>query len=297
MTFEMPANAGWVGFRLRVRDLSRALVFWRDLLGLSEVARERETVVLAPARRNFTVELEPRPDAPLRLHPSIGLYHVALLLPNRTSLAAVVRRLLDAGVAFEGASDHGVSQALYFRDPEGNGLELYWDRPRETWPRPSTGEGVAMVTRPLPLEDLLALADRGEGLPPDTRMGHIHLHVPDLDAAEAFFVGLFGMKVTQRDYPGARFFAAGDYHHHVGVNVWARGRRADPRATGLVLSFWQVPKGTLTQFENHLRAQGAVFGREGSRLWLQDPADSRVVVLEDEGTSCTSDEGSSNTWK
>ena len=235
------------GLTLRVRDLDAQLAFYRDLLGLEVVSREDHRVQLAPAGREFTLTLVHVPDAPLRSRPSLGLYHFALLLPDRKTLAATFRRLLEARYPhFQGASDHGVSEALYLSDPEGNGIELYRDRPRAEWPM--AGSQVEMYSRQLDLENLLAEAPQSAGLDAATTFGHLHLHVADLDQAEAFFTGL-GMAVMQRDYPGARFLAADGYHHRMGNNLWAKGRTAPPESTGLLeysLALWGREPATLT---------------------------------------------------
>lgn len=204
---------------LRVRDLGAALRFYRDLLGLRWEA-DPPLHRLFPEGKAFFLELAHDPQPPHRSHPSVGLYHFALLLPNRRSLAGVFRRLLEAGAPFEGAADHGVSEALYFRDPEGNGLELYWDRPWGAWP-----QGPLMFTAPLNLEGLLRENPQPHPLSPETRLGHLHLHVGNLQEAEAFFRGRLGMETTLRTYPGALFFAWDGYHHHVGANTWAKGRK------------------------------------------------------------------------
>ncbi|GLV47477.1 glyoxalase [Thermus sp. LT1-2-5] len=224
----MPFPRRLLSLALRVRDLEAALGFYRHLLGLG-VEEDPPRYRLFPAGRGFYLELHHDPQAPLRPYPSLGLYHFALLLPDRKALAGVFRRLLEAGAFFEGAADHGVSEALYFRDPEGNGLELYWDRPQGEWPK-----GPLMFTAPLDLEGLLAESPKAAPLPPETLLGHLHLHVEDLAEAEAFFTGSLGMEVTLRTYPGALFFAWDGYHHHVGANTWAGKRRAPYGATGLL---------------------------------------------------------------
>ncbi len=215
------------------------LAFYRDLLGLTHEA-DPPYHRLTPEGGAFSLFLLHDPLAPLRPHPSVGLYHFALLLPHRKALAGVFRRLLEAGAHFEGAADHGVSEALYFRDPEGNGLELYRDRPEGEWPK-----GPLMFTAPLNLEKLLLEAPSSTPLPPETRLGHLHLHVQDLEEAEAFFAGRLGMAVTLRTYPGALFFAWDGYHHHVGANTWAGGKRAPEGATGLVSYTLLAPKGVV----------------------------------------------------
>lgn len=231
------------GLTLRVKNLETQLAFYRDLLGLEVMDQNENKITLAPAGRHFTVTLVHDPEAPLRPQPTLGLYHFALLLPNRKALAAIFRQLAENRYPnFQGASDHGVSEALYLSDPEGNGIELYRDRPREQWPF-SNGK-LAMVSERLDLEALLAESE-AKTLDPQTTFGHLHLHVANLDEAQAFFAQL-GLEVTQGDYPGARFLAADGYHHHLGTNLWARGRTAPAESTGLIA--YQVShKGKLAQ--------------------------------------------------
>ncbi len=164
-------------------------------------------------------------------------------------------------MSLEGVADHGVSEALYLRDPEGNGIELYRDRPREEWPF-RDGQ-LAMGADPLDVPGLLEEAPEAAPLHPGTVVGHIHLHVDDLDEAERFYTADLGMAVTQRSYRGALFFAWGDYHHHVGANVWAPKGDVDPAATGLVAYALRPPEpvrpdGSLTDpagAEVHLEAE------------------------------------------
>ena len=231
------------GLTLRVKDLEQQLAFYRDLLGLEVVSQghpaQSQHGLESPPRTDlalpggkFTLTLIHEPSAPLRPRSTLGLYHFALLTPDRAALAGIFRRLVEAQYPhFQGASDHLVSEALYLSDPEGNGIELYRDRPRSEWAY-ANGH-IAMDTRPLDLEKLLAEAPRGTPLHPDTTFGHLHLHVASLEEAERFFTGL-GLEVTQRDYPGALFLAADGYHHHIGANLWARGRTAPPESTGLL---------------------------------------------------------------
>lgn len=224
----MPFPRRLLSLALRVRDLGAALGFYRDLLGLRMEA-DPPLYRLFPEGRGFFLELHHDPQAPLRPYPSLGLYHLALRLADRQALAGTLRRLLEAGIPLEGAADHGVSEALYFRDPEGNGLELYRDRPEGEWPQEPL-----MFTAPLNLESLLAENPKATPLPPETLLGHLHLHVADLDEAEAFFAARLGMALTLRTYPGALFFAWDGYHHHVGANTWAGKRGAWQGATGLL---------------------------------------------------------------
>ena len=155
---------------------------------------------------------------------STGLFHLALLLPERVDLARALVRVSGTGWRLTGASDHLVSEALYLDDPEGNGIELYRDRPRHEWRHNPSGE-LAMATLPLDLESLLdELGDSPRSdpgpMPDGTRIGHVHLQVAQLDPVERFYAGSLELEVMVRSYPGALFVAAGGYHHHIGLNTW-----------------------------------------------------------------------------
>jgi catechol 2,3-dioxygenase len=157
--------------------------------------------------------------APART-PRLGLYHFALLLPDRAALGRFVRHLAERGVR-AGAGDHLVSEAFYLSDPDGLGIEVYADRPQERWQW--VGGEVRMATDPLDVDAVLRAAggERWSGLPAGTVMGHVHLHVGELERARAYYANALGLEPTNRSYPGALFLAAGGYHHHLGVNTWA----------------------------------------------------------------------------
>lgn len=271
--FVMPEDAQFSELRLRVRDLAAELGFWRDLLGIPVRGSEGRETTLAPDGGMFRLILHHDPSAVLRPSRGIGLYHVALLLPDRTRLAALIRRLLDASCpGFEGASDHGVSEAFYLHSPEGNGLELYADRPRDMWPK-GPGEEVAMYTEPLDVEGLLGTASSPAPADPMTRIGHIHLHVADLASAEAFYAGTLGLGVTQRGYRGALFFATGGYHHHIGANIWAGSARPQDGTTGLVDYAWTLPGNALGALR---QALGDAAEASPGGLELPDPSGAKV---------------------
>lgn len=223
--------------RLTVSDLARSRAFYEHVLGLVATQRDQATLSLGTPNRKTLLELHEQRSAPPPDHRKAGLYHLAILVPSRRDLAFAVARLATIQWPLDGASDHLVSEALYVSDPDGNGIEIYRDRPRREWPT-SNGR-LAMATLPLDLDDLLVeLIDRGEHarqLPAAATIGHVHLRVSDLDAAEAFYSGVLGFDVTVRGYPGALFLSAGGYHHHLGLNTWrsAGGGPSPPGSIGL----------------------------------------------------------------
>ncbi len=221
---------------LAVGDLQRSAEFYEHVLGLPLVGRDEQAAQLgADAGAPALVLRQLAAPTPLPVR-ATGLFHVAWLHPERGALADSVRRIVRAGWPLEGASDHGVSEALYLSDPDGLGIEIYADRPRESWPRAPVGDGVAMVTLPLDLEDLLAQqsdADSGR-VPASTGIGHVHLKVSDVPRASAFYRDALGFGEQAR-LPSAAFLGAGDYHHHIGLNSWQSegGGPADDTAPGI----------------------------------------------------------------
>jgi catechol 2,3-dioxygenase len=213
--------------RLAVGDLSRSVDFYERVLGLGLISREQDGASLGVDREHPALELTAIADpTPLSPH-STGLFHVAWLHPSRAALAATVDRIVGGRWPIDGASDHGVSEALYLSDPDGLGIEIYADRPRDQWQRPSDGHGVTMVTLPLDLDDLLAQAPEQTGIEmaPGTSIGHVHLKVSDVPRAVAFYRDALGLE-EQAQLPSAAFLSAGGYHHHIGLNSW-QSRAAD----------------------------------------------------------------------
>jgi catechol 2,3-dioxygenase len=218
---DLPAGTRLGAIRLRAGDVGLLRDFYERAIGLRALSSNDGITVLG-TQDGPLVELVAAPDAPVRPRGTTGLFHLALLVPNRVDLAHALRRVFDAGWHLSGASDHLVSEALYLSDPEGNGIELYRDRPRAEWTQ--QGEEIAMATLPLDLEGLLAepgADDEAPSMPDGTMLGHVHLQVADLGGASAFWVDGVGFDVTVSSYPGALFVSAGGYHHHVGLNTWA----------------------------------------------------------------------------
>jgi catechol 2,3-dioxygenase len=257
----LPATLRLGAVHLTVADVDRSVGFYQDALGL-QVHRRDDGVAAVGAGGEDLVVLHEEPGArPAGRH--AGLYHYALLFPSREELARAVQRLALSHTPISGASDHGVSEAIYLPDPDDNGIELYADRPREAWPPPaSAGERIGMFTRALDIDDLLETVAgeepvhrAGEGL----RVGHMHLHVGDLDAARAFYVDAIGFEVMA-SMPSALFLAAGGYHHHLGANTW-RGEGVGPapaRTAGL--REWTLVLDPAALAELHARLAAAGHG-------------------------------------
>ena len=226
----MDATLQLSAIELRVPDLARSVDFYVNQLGFVAVAEKsgRAELAVEPSAPALLTLSEDR-AAPAAPRDAAGLFHAALLFPSRAALGNWLRRAAERGVEFDGCSDHGVSEAIYFSDRDGNGLEFYVDRPREAWPAGGRAGEVAMFTRPLALQSLLAESGPVNATPlAGARWGHLHLRVTNLERSERFYCDSLGMILTQGSYPGARFLAADGYHHHLGLNTWGAPRKPQP---------------------------------------------------------------------
>jgi catechol 2,3-dioxygenase len=213
-----PVHIGAVG--MTVRDLDRLTAYYRDMLGLTVQERTPQHAILGVDGVGL-LELIHRPEALPDDPREAGLYHTAFLMPTRADLARWILHVAKDRVPITGASDHDVSEAIYLDDPEGNGVEVYSDRPREKWRR--DGQLIFQKTDPLDVDAIVREVDRAtatyQGAPGGLRIGHIHLRVGNVARAEAFYSGALGLDLTRRR-TGATFLSSGGYHHHVAVNVW-----------------------------------------------------------------------------
>jgi catechol 2,3-dioxygenase len=231
--------------RLTVSQLDRSRVFYERAIGLRATELDDGTVALGAPGEPPLLELRGDSSAPRLNRRAPGLYHLAILVPSRRDLAFALARLVQTRWPLDGASDHQVSEALYLSDPDGNGIEIYRDRPRAEWPR--SGDQLQMATLPLDLDGVIEeLHDAPEmqaEVAPGTRIGHVHLQVANLGDAEAFYHGVLGFDVMVRGYPGALFVSAGGYHHHIGLNTWhsAGAAPAAPGSVGLRSFTVEVP--------------------------------------------------------
>lgn len=221
--YRMPAELRLGRVRLQVADLERSIAWYRDVLGLRVLRQGDGGAALGPHDEDVTlVELVERPGAAPAPHRGrLGLYHFAILLPDRAALGRFVQHLARVGER-AGASDHLVSEALYLHDPDGLGIEVYADRPRDSWRWDAEGQ-LSMDTKPLDLGSLVRAAggQPWAGMPAGTTIGHVHLHVGEIEGAAAFYHQSLGLDAVVWSYPGALFLSAGGYHHHLGLNTWA----------------------------------------------------------------------------
>lgn len=261
---------------LLVRDLDTMTRYYHDGVGLDVIDAHGTTVVLGAGEP--AVVLRQVADLPPAAPRSAGLYHTAILFPDRASLAAALMSVARfAPGTFTGSADHLFSEAFYFTDPEGNGLELYRDRPRHEWTYDSAG---TLQSATLPLDPNQFLARHlGTGTAGPAEVGHVHLQVGDIATARGFYVDVLGFDVTM-DYGSALFVSAGGYHHHLAMNTWGT-RGAGPRAASLGLGEVAIDVPTrddVAALAERVRAAGLSHGDDGRTLTVADPWGTRVRV-------------------
>jgi len=271
-----------LGFvHLTVSDLERSLAYYQRSLGMQVQRQDGQTAYLGAGEDNLLVLTEV-PGA-RRFPRTTGLYHFALLVPSKLELAKTLRNLVESGPGIDGASDHLVSEALYLSDPDGNGIEIYRDRPRETWQFDQ--EHVRMAVDPLDFRSLMAELENSptdwHGLHPDTVLGHMHLHVSDLQAAQDFYTQVIGFDLMLSYGNSAAFLSAGGYHHHLGINTWngVGAPPPPPESVGLRNFVIRVP-GTedLQALERRLQAADVPFESRDGGFFVLDPSHNGVLI-------------------
>jgi catechol 2,3-dioxygenase len=277
--------------RLVVVDLPMVRGFYEEAVGMRVLSHDERVVGLGPPGGSVLLELVHAPGAPARPEHTTGLYRFALRVPDREQLGLARHRAVDAGWGIAVGRDLGVAESIYLDDPEGNGVEIYCDRPREEWPHDAEGR-VQMTPSELDLGNLPAHVGRdghAGGLAASTVMGHVHLHTRDLPAAEDFYCGVLGLEVST-EVPGALFLAAGGYHHHValhypeeaGPGAWAGvgAPPPPPGARGLAHVEMRVrDERALVAAEERLLSSGLpiAFGAEGLRT--ADPSGNELLLV------------------
>ncbi len=274
----LPATLRLGAVHLTVAGLDRSVTYYQEALGLRVHARDTVRAQLGDGTETVLVLDEDSDARPAGRH--AGLFHFALLYPSREELARATVRLAVTGTDIQGASDHRTHEALYLRDPDGNGIELAADRPREQWP---AGLGYDAGPAPLDFDSLLATVRGeqptdhvGEGL----RMGHLHLHVGDIDRGLGFYRDVIGFEL-QANLGSAAFVSAGGYHHHLGINVWnGRGVGPAPEHTA-GLRHWTVELRTSAEVEAvRARVEGAGVAVEAAAAGfvVRDPWGTALLI-------------------
>jgi catechol 2,3-dioxygenase len=263
---------------LMISDVNRSVRFYQTHLGFKLHGTKNGSAVLGADRDDLLI-LHENKTAP-RAHGTTGLYHFAVRVPSRADLARALRRIVDTNTPLQGASDHGVSEALYLEDPDGNGIEIYRDRPRDAWP--FVDGNLEMSSDPI---DLLALVSEEEndeiGLAAGTTIGHVHLHVSDLADAERFYVGVLGFTLMQRYGPSAIFVSAGGYHHHIGLNTWAGVGAPPPPQNAIGLHHFVVRLAGLPALKEtvaRVREAGIEIEQGDGTALVRDPSRNAIAL-------------------
>lgn len=267
---------------LTVADLARSVDYYTTRIGLQVLDQSAQHAALGvPGRELLWLQAQPGAK-PFPGRGFAGLYHYAVLLPSRAALGVELRHLAETKTPLSGASDHGVSEALYLSDPDGHGIEIYRDRPRNEWPRRADGE-LAMVVDPMDAQGVIGAGatQAWSSMPPETVMGHVHLHVANLNAAQEFYVDVLGFDLIQNYGGQASFVSAGGYHHHLGMNVWA-GTGVPPATEDYARLLWYeivLPSQDALEasLERVREAQVPVIAHEQGWL-VRDPAQNGVIL-------------------
>lgn len=264
---------------IHVKDLERSLLFYQEIIGFKLLERNEKKALLTADGKTPLLTIE-KPENVLTKEPrTTGLYHFALLLPQRSDLAKALSHLINTGYPLQGASDHHVSEAIYLADPDGNGIEIYADRPAHSWMK-EDGQ-ILMTTERLDIEDLLqdTKSESWNGLPDHTMMGHIHLHVSDLQKAEDFYCNGLGFDVVTRYGHQATFISTGGYHHHIGLNTWNGVGAKAPAANSVGMKWFSLVfphEEARNEAVNRLKTLGASVQEEEGIFITKDPSGNHI---------------------
>lgn len=267
--------------QLNVTDLKEMTAYYSDKIGLDVISENEERIELGITETKNTLLVLNKTTAD-RSSLKAGLFHTAFLLPTRKDLGNILFSLLNKGVSVDGASDHGYSEAIYLQDPEGNGIEIYRDKPKKEWTINADGT-IPGVTEEMDAEGVLKSRDDqpSDRFPQKTIIGHMHLSVRDLNASEAFYRNVLGLSLKYQFGSQARFLAAGKYHHHIGMNTWAGTGLAERTEEDLGLSLFSLnlsSRKTLQSLTDHLTESGHPFLTEADAVTLTDPNGIHVKV-------------------
>jgi catechol 2,3-dioxygenase len=263
---------------LLIKDIKTSLEFYQEILGLHVIEQFQNKTVLSANRKDpLIILLEDRNAIPLGI--TLGLYHFALLLPDRRSLSHVIKQLIDKRYPITGASDHGVSEALYLDDPDGNGIEIYRDRIESEWPL-EHGK-TTMFTKPMDIESVMKELPQTPylNISEQTIMGHLHFHVGNLKDAEEFYVKALGFQVVLNYMKQALFISDQGYHHHLGLNIWNGDAPLNgEKQVGLKSYVLVVPKENYPAFTRRLQDHRVTILVDEHYKYLLDPLGQRIII-------------------
>jgi catechol 2,3-dioxygenase len=267
---------------LFVSDLERSLLFYQKVIGFQVLEKNEQKAVLTADGKTALLTIEQPEHVAQKQSRTTGLYHFALLLPTRADLARVLMHLVKSGYPLQGASDHDVSEAIYLGDPDGNGIEIAYDRPADKWTW-ANGE-VGMTTVALDTQDLFTEIGGKEwnGLPAETVMGHIHLHVAELEKTKEFYTKGLSFDVVLNYGAQALFISTGGYHHHIGLNIWngigapaPKENSPGMKSFNLILPSEEARKNTVA----NLQQLGAFVQDENGVVLTKDPSGNTIHLL------------------
>ena len=281
MNFHSEPNVFVSHVHLKVADLKRSINFYQQIIGFQVIEQTEKQASLSTDGKTPLVTIEQPENIRPKQPRTTGLYHFALLLPSRSDLAKVIEHFIKIGYPLQGASDHLVSEALYLADPDGNGIEIYTDRPASTWKWNS--DEVVMSTERLDIESILAEGDGTpwNGLPAATLMGHVHLHVSELHKAEEFYCKGLDFDIVTRYGGPALFISTGRYHHHIGLNTWNGIGAPAPSEESVGLKNYTLVYPNEEAREHavaNLNKLGAAVIQENGQLITEDPSGNRIIL-------------------
>ncbi len=276
--FHSPNQLFFKKVTLLVHHLKRSLEFYQDILGFHVVEQTKTSANLSANQKDVLIELIEDPHAkPLGL--TQGLYHFALLLKSRSELASIIKHLVDKRYPISGASNHGVSEAIYLDDPDGHGIEIYTDMPQNEWP--IENGSLTMYTKALDLDSLMKELEAGKPyvFPQETIIGHLHFHVPDLDLAKSFYVDTLGFQVVLYYGSSALFISDQGYHHHLGLNTWQRNAPlCEKRQIGLKTYTLNVPKKEYLPLMKRFHDNHIEVVTEDDLTYVIDPLGQKLIL-------------------
>ncbi|MEK4920703.1 VOC family protein [Cytobacillus sp. FSL R5-0569] len=280
-TFHAEPNIYAQKIDLKVTNLQTSLRFYQDILGFQVLHQSKHEVSLSADGNQTLVQLHAPEGLQKKELRRTGLYHFAILLPTRNDLAKIIRHFIKVNYPLQGASDHDVSEALYLADPDGNGIEIYADRPKTFWDW--KGEEVVMGTNALDVQSIMSEWDGNEwnGMPNETIMGHIHLHVNNIEEAKTFYCEGLGFEVVTHYGNQALFISTGKYHHHIGLNIWNGTMAVAPSANSVGMAFYTLvfPKNKLEQAVERLQAMNIEVERQADSYMVSDPAGNNIKFV------------------